>query len=260
MTPAEDRAPTAPSALLRPPRGVRLRAYLALAGVLRVLQEGTGEGRRPPNQGDLRSTLGATWGLRVQVWCVEAWSLSGDWFARRRTAGWSWSWSRPALSQHPHLGKPGRGPGANPRPCSDPSIRNGSPTWRWFREKRLLSPYPSLPGDIGGPSWRTPPWVSSMAFGSGSWGLHESEAPGLTRTSYPSPFPARSTLPLKQEEYEVSVSFQAGGRQRGRARVSQVGVGVGAREARCQASTPEPHLHPAPPAGLSAQAGAEPVC
>lgn len=86
--------------------------------------------------------------------------------------------------------------------------------------------------------------MSSMAFGSGSWGLHESEAPGLTRTSYPSPFPARSTLPLKQEEYEVSVSFQAGGRQRGRARVSQ--VGVGAREARCQASTAEPHLHPAP--------------
>lgn len=227
LTPAEDRAPTAPSALLRPARGVRLQAHLALAGVLRVLQEGTGEGRRLPNQGDLRYTLGATWGLHLQVWCVKAWSLSGNWFVGRRTAGWSWS--GPALSQHPHLGKPGRGPGANTRPCSDPSIRNGSPTWRWFREKRLLSPYPSLPGDIGGPSWRTPPWASSMAFGSGSWGLHESEAPGLTRTSYLSPFPARSTLPLKQEEYEVSVSFQAGGRQGGRARVSQVGGGGGER-------------------------------
>lgn len=43
-------------------------------------------------------------------------------------------------------------------------------------------------------------------------GLNVAGTPGLTQTSRPS-LPARSTLPLKQEEYEVSVSCPAGGRR-----------------------------------------------
>lgn len=56
--------------------------------------------------------------------------------------------------------------------------------------------------------------TADMTSGLQLWllGLYVSGTPGLTQTSCPF-LPARSTLPLKQEEYEVSVSCQAGGRR-----------------------------------------------